>query len=71
MILKKGENLTAKTYNRTILKGTEGCYERPIRCKRVVEVDEPSIKVNPAYGGPEYETVTAFGSLCGIDDLNM
>ena len=66
---KKGENLTAETYNKTILKGTEGCYACPIRCKRVVEVDEPSIKVDPIYGGPEYETVVAFGSLCGIDDL--
>ena len=66
---KKGENLTAETYNKTILKGSEGCYACPIRCKRVVEVDEPSIKVDPIYGGPEYETVVAFGSLCGIDDL--
>jgi aldehyde:ferredoxin oxidoreductase len=66
---KKGENLTAETYNKTILKGNEGCYACPIRCKRIVEVDEPSIKVDPAYGGPEYETVVAFGSLCGIDDL--
>jgi len=66
---KKGENLTAETYNKTILKRSEGCYACPIRCKRVVEVDEPSIKVDPIYGGPEYETVVAFGSLCGIDDL--
>ena len=26
--------------------------------------------VDPIYGGPEYETVAAFGSACGIDDLN-
>jgi aldehyde:ferredoxin oxidoreductase len=26
-------------------------------------------KVNPAYGGPEYETAAAFGSLCGVSDL--
>ena len=25
--------------------------------------------VNPIYGGPEYETVGAFGSVCGVDDL--
>jgi len=66
---KKGENLTAETYNKTILKGNKGCYACPIRCKRIVEVDEPSIKVDPAYGGPEYEAVVSFGSLCGIDDL--
>jgi len=66
---KEGENLTAETYNKTILKGTKGCYACPIRCKRVVEINEPSFKVDPAYGGPEYETVTALGSLCGISDL--
>ena len=66
---KEGENLTAETYNKTILKGTQGCYACPIRCKRVVEVDEPGLKVDPAYGGPEYETIASLGSLCGISDL--
>ena len=66
---KEGESLTAETYNKTILKGTKGCYACPIRCKRVVEVDEPDLKVDPAYGGPEYETIVSLGSLCGISDL--
>jgi len=66
---KEGENLTAETLNKTILKGTKGCFACPIRCKRVVEVDEPGIKVDPAYGGPEYETIASLGSLCGIFDL--
>jgi len=66
---KEGENLTAETLNKTILKGTKGCYACPIRCKRVVEVDEPNFKVDPAYGGPEYETIVSLGSLCGISDL--
>ena len=66
---KEGENLTAETLNKTILKGTKGCYACPIRCKRVVEVDEPGLKVDPAYGGPEYETIVSLGSLCGISDL--
>ena len=66
---KEGENLTAETLNKTILKGTKGCYACPIRCKRVVEVDEPNLKVDPSYGGPEYETIVSLGSLCGISDL--
>jgi len=66
---KEGENLTAETYNKTILKGTKGCYACPIRCKRVAEIDEPDLKVDPAYGGPEYETIVSLGSLCGISDL--
>lgn len=27
--------------------------------------------MDPKYGGPEYETVGSFGSLCGIDDLKI
>jgi len=66
---KEGENLTAETLNKTILKGTKGCYACPIRCKRVVEINEPDLKVDPSYGGPEYETIVSLGSLCGISDL--
>jgi len=66
---KEGESLTAETYNKTILKETKGCYACPIRCKRVAEIDEPDLKVDPAYGGPEYETIVSLGSLCGISDL--
>jgi aldehyde:ferredoxin oxidoreductase len=66
---KEGEDLTAETYNKTILKKTVGCYACPIRCKRVVEINEPDLKVDPSYGGPEYETIVSLGSLCGISDL--
>jgi aldehyde:ferredoxin oxidoreductase len=66
---KEGENLTAETLNKTILKGTKGCYACPIRCKRVVEINEPGLQVDPSYGGPEYETITSLGSTCGISDL--
>lgn len=66
---QEGEALTAETLNKTILKGNEGCYACPIRCKRVVEVDESGLKVDPNYGGPEFETIASLGSLCGISDL--
>ena len=66
---KEGEDLTAETYNKTILKKTVGCYACPIRCKRVVEINEPDLKVDPSYGGPEYEAIVSLGSLCGISDL--
>ncbi len=68
---QEGENLTAETLNKTILKSTKGCYACPIRCKRVVEVDEEGLKVDPSYGGPEYETIVSLGSLCGISDLRF
>ena len=66
---KDGEKLTAETLNKTILKKTKGCFACAIRCKRVAEVDDGNIKVDPCYGGPEYETVAALGSICGISDL--
>ena len=51
----------------TYLTGRDTCYGCVIRCKRVVEVGG-SRPVDPAYGGPEYETVSTFGSYCGISD---
>ena len=48
--------------------GMEGCYACPVRCKKVVQVNKP-YHVDAAYGGPEYETIAALGSDCGIDNL--
>jgi len=52
----------------TILVKRRACYACPVQCKREVKVDQP-YKVNPMYGGPEYETIAAIGSDCGITDL--
>jgi len=52
----------------TILIGRRSCYACPVKCKREVKVGDP-YEVNPQYGGPEYETIAALGSNCGIDDL--
>jgi aldehyde:ferredoxin oxidoreductase len=52
----------------TILVGKGKCYACPIDCKREVEVGPP-YNVDSVYGGPEYETVAALGSLCGVSDL--
>lgn len=61
--------LTGATMRDTILTDRGGCYACPIHCKRVVTINDADYQVNPIYGGPEYETVGAFGSNCGIDDL--
>jgi aldehyde:ferredoxin oxidoreductase len=52
----------------TILVNRGTCYACAVACKREVEVKE--LGVTPKYGGPEYETLAATGSLCGINDLN-
>lgn len=59
---------TGMTMTDTILTGRYACQGCPIGCGREVE-----IKSGPHAGvrgsGPEYETATALGSLCLIDDL--
>jgi aldehyde:ferredoxin oxidoreductase len=50
--------------------GRDTCYSCIVRCKRVVESEWRQNKIMPKYGGPEYETISTFGSYCGIDDLN-
>ncbi|MCK8824208.1 aldehyde ferredoxin oxidoreductase family protein [Fuchsiella alkaliacetigena] len=60
------DEIAGETWRDTIGKKGKGCFACPIRCKRVVEVDQDSIKVDPKYGGPEYETVGALGSTLEI-----
>ena len=63
------EDISGEKMKDTILIGTEGCYACSIRCKRVVK-GKPPYETDPNYGGPEYETIAAFGSLCEVSDLN-
>jgi aldehyde:ferredoxin oxidoreductase len=53
----------------TILVKRDSCYACAIACKRVVEINDADYTVNRRYGGPEYETIGAVGSNCGVDDL--
>jgi len=61
--------LDGKTMHETISKGRDTCFGCVVRCKRVVEIAEGPYPVDPLYGGPEYETLGALGSYCGIDNL--
>jgi len=60
--------IDAKRVKNTIRVRMEGCFACPVRCKKVVKFQEP-YPVDPAYGGPEYETLAALGSNCSIDNL--
>jgi aldehyde:ferredoxin oxidoreductase len=44
------------------------CYACAVACKKEVELREPYM-VEARYGGPEYETLGALGSDCGVSDL--
>lgn len=50
-------------------QGRETCYACVVRCKRVVDIQDGPYKVDPYYGGAEYETLGTFGSYCAVRDL--
>ena len=61
------EGLTAERMIETILVRRSACYACAVACKR--NVASPGCGVVPKYGGPEYETIAALGSMCGVGDL--
>ena len=63
------DKISGQAMKDTILIDRDSCFACPVRCKRVVEVSDDEYQVDKNYGGPEYETIGAFGSNCGIDDL--
>jgi aldehyde:ferredoxin oxidoreductase len=73
------EKISGQTMYDTIRRGCEDgqqqkygrdtCFGCIVHCKPVVEIKKGPYAVSPTYGGPEYETLAAFGSYCGIDDL--
>jgi aldehyde:ferredoxin oxidoreductase len=65
------KDIDGSTMVKTILKERDTCYACVVKCKRVVEVHDPDLDVDPIYGGPEYETLTFFGSMCGVGDLKL
>jgi len=48
-----------------VKEGTHTCYKCAVACKR--RVNNTNEK---RYGGPEYETLAALGSMCGVGDLD-
>jgi len=66
---ESAEPISGEVMSATILKERDTCYACVVRCKRVVELTEGAYKVDPLYGGPEYETLGTFGSYCGVSDL--
>lgn len=59
--------ITGPAMDQAIVGGIEGCYACPIKCKRVSKPEGP-YPVGKEYGAPEYETLGALGSCCGISD---
>ncbi len=63
------EKLMPQTmFKKSYVRKMDNCFGCPVRCKKRIVLEKP-YPVDPAYGGPEYETLGALGSNCGIDDL--
>ncbi len=76
-------SIDGKLMAATIRTDRDTCQACPVYCKQVVEYqgqdfpDQPLLKttltgkatIEGVYGGPEYETLGAFGSACGVSDL--
>jgi aldehyde:ferredoxin oxidoreductase len=57
------EQISGETLAEKYLVRKDPCYRCPIACGRYCKVDDIE------GGGPEYETIWAFGASCGISDL--
>lgn len=63
------QEIGGEKLKQTILVDRDTCAGCPIRCKRVVKTEFLGKEILPEYGGPEYETLAALGSLCLVSDL--
>lgn len=61
------DKINGTTINETILVGRKSCFACPVACGRLAEIKEGPYKSMGE--GPEYETIGALGTMCGIDDL--
>lgn len=69
-VFEGAEAISGERMAETFLKERDTCFGCVVRCKRVVEITDGPFEVNPRYGGPEYETLAAMGSYCGVSDLS-
>jgi aldehyde:ferredoxin oxidoreductase len=59
----KADLTSGETLKETLLTKNGFCHRCSIGCGRVIKLDDKEV------GGPEYETIWAFGSDCGVSDL--
>ena len=62
-VFEESNNISGETLAEKYLVKKEACFRCPIACGRYCKTDEVE------GGGPEFETIWAYGAACGIDDL--
>jgi aldehyde:ferredoxin oxidoreductase len=66
-VFENAENINGQAINDNILVKRKPCFACPIHCGRVSEIKNGPYKSKGE--GPEYETLSSFGTMCGVDDL--
>ncbi|HEY5119610.1 MAG TPA: aldehyde ferredoxin oxidoreductase family protein [Anaerolineales bacterium] len=67
-VFEGADKLNADAYA-SILHSSGTCWSCAVKCKRRVALDDEKYPLNPKWGGPEYETIAAFSSMIGNDNL--
>lgn len=69
-VFESPELLSGEYNYEKFFQGRDSCQACPIHCKQVFEYEgqDSTHSLNPEYGGPEYESMAAFGPNCGITD---
>jgi aldehyde:ferredoxin oxidoreductase len=61
------EQIDGDNLFKSLVKDRDTCNHCPVRCKLIVE-HSGEVKIDPRYGGPEYETLGGMGPLCMVND---
>jgi aldehyde:ferredoxin oxidoreductase len=68
-VFDKIEGIMPEVLRQNYLIRPKACYKCPIVCGRLTRVENPKYKGEGE--GPEYETIAALGSSCGIGDFDV
>lgn len=68
-VFEGADKLAWDNYKATIFHSAGTCWRCTVACKRRVALDDEKYPLNPKWGGPEYETLAALGSLLANDNL--
>ncbi|MHA2009175.1 MAG: aldehyde ferredoxin oxidoreductase family protein [Promethearchaeota archaeon] len=66
-VFPAADKINGTAINETILTGRKPCFACPIACGRIAEIKEGKYKSTGE--GPEYESLGALGTMCGVDNL--
>jgi len=67
---EEADQLSGERNYEMFFKDRDTCQGCPVSCKQVFEneSDDAYSRLDPVYGGAEYEAMAAFGSCCGVAD---